>query len=129
MPEPHATAAGVAGATATSGAIVGAAVAAIGPVLGPYLVISVLAFFGAFVALSVAPTSSMGRALLTLVRGVIVAAVATGSIAAALSQVSPGFSQHDWLGLVAFAIGLRSEWAIGWILARVGATQQQEPKQ
>ena len=127
MPEPHVST--VVGTTATSGAVVGAAIAAVGPILGPYLVISVLAFFGAFVALSVAPTSSVGRALLMLVRGVIVAAVATGSIAAALSQVSPGFSQHDWLGLVAFAIGLRSEWAVGWVLARVGATPQPEPKQ
>lgn len=120
MAEPHTS------ATATGAGLVAASIAAAGPLIGPYLVIAIAAFGGAFVALTLTPPTSVGRALALLVRGVIVAVVATGLLAWGLSSALPGLSATDWLVPLAFGIGLQPEWAVRRLRALMGGQAAEE---
>ena len=124
MPEPHTSA-----ATATGAGLVAAAISSAGPLAGPYLIIAIAAFGGSFVALTVKPPTSVRGGLAVLLRGVIVAMVATGLLAWAMSAAVPGLAAADWLVPLAFVIGLQPEWALARLRALTGGQQNKEPPQ
>ena len=104
----------------TGAVIVGAAAAALGPILGPYVVVIVCALGGSFVAVTAAPASaSLWPGLLAMLRGVIVASIATGMLAQ-LAASTTGMVLGDLLAPVAFAIGWRTDWALSWLQSRLG---------
>ena len=123
MPEPHSTA-----ATATGGVLIASSIAAMGPVLGPYLVIALFAFGGAFVSLTNKPPTSTHRGLAVLARGMVVAMVATGLLAWGLSSAVPGLAAHDWIGPLAFLIGLQPEWALNRLRKMTGEASEGDTK-
>lgn len=121
MAEPHSTA-----ATATGGVLIASSITAMGPVLGPYLVIALFAFGGAFVSLTIKPPTSTSRGLAILARAMVVAMVATGMLAWGLSAAVPGLGAHDWIGPLAFLIGLQPEWALQRLRRLTGDTTTPE---
>ena len=124
MPEPHTSA-----ATATGAGLVAAAISATSPLIGPYLIIAIFAFGGSFVALTVKPPGTVSRGLAVLLRGVIVAIVATGLLAWAMSAAVPGLVATDWLGPLAFVIGLQPDWALARLRSLTGSPDNKEPQQ
>lgn len=104
----------------TGAVVVGAAAAALGPILGPYVVVIVCALGGSFVAITAAPASAtLWPGVLAMLRGVIVASIATGMLAQ-LAASTTGMVLGDLLAPVAFAIGWRTDWALNWLQTRLG---------
>jgi hypothetical protein len=103
-----------------SGALLlAAAISAGGPLVGPYVLMSVLAFLGAMVSLSMRPPTTIMQGIGYLFRSVVIACVLTGLVVVAVAAQF-GVPAAELVVPCAFFIGWRHEWALEKLARRFG---------